>query len=148
YNTDYFGFEKSLQPLLKPHHTKALILGTGGASKGVAYGLKNLDIPFDFVSRVANENANFTYKDLTETIIKSFPVIINCTPIGTHPNVNECPQIPYDAVSKQHLLYDLIYNPIQSKFLICGEIKGATTVNGFRMLELQAEKSWEIWSMS
>ncbi len=147
YNTDYYGFEKSIQPLLKPNHKNALILGTGGASKGIAYGLKNLNIPYDFVSRSHNVIAKFTYDELTEAIIKSYQIIINCTPIGTHPNVNECPDIPYDAITSEHLLYDLIYNPIQTKFLICGEIKGAAITNGFRMLELQAEKSWDIWSM-
>lgn len=147
YNTDYYGFEKSIQPLLKPEQKRALILGTGGASKGVAYGLKNLNIPFDFVSRQKNGDAKYVYNELTEDIIKSYKIIINCTPIGTHPNVNECPDIPYDAINKEHLLYDLIYNPIQTKFLICGEIKGATISNGFSMLELQAEKSWDIWSM-
>lgn len=145
YNTDYYGFEKSIQPLLKPHHNKALILGTGGASKAIAYALKNLNIPFDFVSRERNSQAKFVYEDLTEDIINSYPIIINCTPIGTHPNVNECPNIPYDGVTKNHLLYDLIYNPIQTKFLVCGEIKNATITNGFGMLELQAEKSWDIW---
>lgn len=148
YNTDYYGFEKAIEPFLKPHYNKALILGTGGASKGVAYGLKNLNIPFDFVSRQANEKAQFTYHDLSENLLHSYQIIINCTPIGTYPNVNECPNIPYDAVSHGHLLFDLIYNPIQTKFLICGEIKGAAITNGFRMLELQAEKSWDIWSMA
>ncbi len=148
YNTDCYGFEKSIQPLLKPHHKSALILGTGGASKGVAYGLKNLNIPFDFVSRQINEKAQFTYDDLSENIIKSYKIIINCTPVGTYPNVNECPNIPYDALSNEHLLYDLIYNPIQTKFLICGEIKGAAITNGLTMLELQAQKSWDIWSMA
>ena len=145
YNTDYYGFEKSIEPLLKPHHQKALILGTGGASKGVAYALKNLNIPFDFVSRSNSANAKYTYDTLTEDIVKDYEIIVNTTPVGTHPNVNECPNIPYDAVGKDHLLYDLIYNPIQTKFLICGEIKGAVITNGFRMLELQAEKSWDIW---
>lgn len=148
YNTDYYGFEKSLQPLINHNHQKALILGTGGASKGVAYALKQLNIPFDFVSRNMDSEAKFIYNDLNEDIIKSHQIIINCTPVGTHPNVNECPDIPYDAVSKEHILYDLIYNPIQTKFLICGEIKGATITNGFKMLELQAEKAWEIWSMA
>lgn len=148
YNTDYYGFEKSIQPHLKPHHNKALILGTGGASKAIAYALKNLNIPFDFVSREKKPQAKFVYEDLTVDIINSYPIIINCTPIGTHPNVNECPNIPYDGVTKNHLLYDLIYNPIQTKFLVCGEIKNATIINGFRMLELQAEKSWDIWRMA
>lgn len=147
YNTDYYGFEKSFQPLLKPNHRRALILGTGGASKGVVFGLRNLRIPYDFVSRQAQDGAMFTYDDLTETIIKSYQIIINCTPVGTYPNVNECPDIPYDGITEDYLLYDLIYNPIQTKFLICGEIKGASISNGSKMLELQAEKSWEIWSM-
>lgn len=148
HNTDYFGFQESIRPFIKSHHSKALILGTGGASKAVAYAFKNLDIMVDFVSRQPSENAQFRYNNLTEVLVNSYPIIVNCTPIGTHPNVNECPDIPYDAVGQNHLLYDLIYNPIQTKFLICGEIKGATITNGFRMLELQAEKSWEIWSMT
>jgi len=148
FNTDYYGFQKSIQPLLKPHHKRALILGTGGASKGVAYGLKNLNIPYDFVARQYNGQAKYIYGNLSESIIDSYQIIINCTPIGTHPNVNECPDIPYDGVNRDHLLFDLIYNPIQTKFLICGEIKGAAVSNGFRMLELQAEKSWDIWCMA
>ncbi|MGJ8592683.1 MAG: shikimate dehydrogenase family protein [Aquaticitalea sp.] len=148
FNTDYYGFQNSLQPLLTPSHQRALILGTGGASKGVAFGLKNLNIPFDFVSRKSSGTAKYTYENLSERIIASYQIIINCTPIGTHPNVNECPEIPYDGITRGHLLYDLIYNPIQTKFLICGEIKGATTSNGFKMLELQAEKSWDIWCMA
>lgn len=148
YNTDYHGFEMSLFPLLDPHHKMALLLGTGGASKAVAYALKQLNIPHEFVSREPSPNAKYTYDTLTEDAIRMHQIIINCTPVGTHPNVNECPNIPYDAVSNQHLLYDLIYNPIQTKFLICGEIKGAIITNGFNMLELQAEKSWEIWSMA
>lgn len=148
YNTDCYGFEKSIQPLLKPHHKSALILGTGGASKAVAHALRNLHIPFDFVSRQPNTKAKYTYIELDETIIKSAQIIINCTPIGTYPNVNECPDIPYDALTNEHLLYDLIYNPIQTKFLICGEIKGAAITNGLTMLELQAQKSWDLWSMA
>ncbi|WP_299395456.1 shikimate dehydrogenase [uncultured Gelidibacter sp.] len=145
YNTDYYGFQNSIQPHLKPHHHKALILGTGGASKAIAYALKNLDINFDYVSRNSNPKAKYTYADLTEDIIKNHPLIINCTPVGTYPNVNQCPDIPYDGITQNHLLYDLIYNPIQTKFLICGEIKGATICNGSKMLEYQAEKAWEIW---
>jgi len=146
FNTDYYGFKKSIQPFLKPHHTNALILGTGGASKAIAYALKKLNINFDYVSRSTNSQAKFSYTDLTEEIIKSYPVIINCTPIGTHPKVNECPDIPYDGLTKEHLLFDLIYNPIQTKFLICGEIKGAAICNGSKMLEHQAEKAWDIWT--
>lgn len=148
FNTDYYGFQNSIRPFLKPHHHRALILGTGGASKGVAFALKNLKIPYDFVSRQENRDAKFTYDALTEDIIRSYQIIINCTPIGTHPNVNECPNIPYDGLTRDHLLFDLIYNPIQTKFLVCGEIIGAATTNGFNMLELQAEEAWRIWSES
>lgn len=145
FNTDYYGFEKSIQPFLRPHHKRALILGTGGASKAIAFALKKLNIKFDYVSRNSNPKAKFLYTDLTEDIIKSHQIIINCTPIGTHPKVNECPDIPYDGITKEHLLYDLIYNPEQTKFLMCGEIQGAATCNGSNMLEYQAEKAWDIW---
>ncbi|HNQ26909.1 MAG TPA: shikimate dehydrogenase [Aquaticitalea sp.] len=145
YNTDHLGFQASIFPLLAPHHENALILGTGGASKAINFALKQLNVPCNFVSRTPRPEARYTFGGLTEDIIKAHQIIINCTPIGTYPNVNECPEIPYDAVSEAHLLYDLIYNPIQTKFLICGEIKGATISNGAKMLELQAEKSWEIW---
>ena len=148
YNTDYYGFKKSIEPLLKPHHKNALILGTGGASKAIAYTLKELNILFDFVSRTSNDKSKFNYNELTESIISSHPIIINCTPVGTHPKVNDCPNIPYDGISKNHLLYDLIYNPLQTKFLICGELKGADICNGLEMLELQAEKAWEIWDIT
>ena len=146
YNTDYYGFKKSLEPLLKEHHKNALILGTGGASKAVTYALKKLKIDFDYVSRTPKQGVKFLYSDLTPNIIASYPIIINCTPIGTFPKVNECPDIPYEAITDQHILYDLIYNPPQTKFLSCGDLKGATTCNGQEMLELQAEKSWKIWN--
>ncbi|MBC3847237.1 shikimate dehydrogenase [Winogradskyella echinorum] len=148
YNTDYYGFKNSLKPHLKEHHKRALILGTGGASKAIAYALKKLKIDFDYVSRSQKEGVKFLYSDLTDEIISSYTIIINCTPIGTFPDVNECPDIPYDAISEHHILYDLIYNPAQTKFLSCGDIKGATTINGSEMLKLQAEKSWEIWNKS
>jgi shikimate dehydrogenase len=148
FNTDHYGFQNSIKPFLKPNHKKALILGTGGASKGVAFALKNLNIPYDFVSRHYNRQAKFIYSDLSESVIETYQIIINCTPLGTYPNVNECPDIPYDGLTREHLLFDLIYNPIQTKFLICGEIKGAAISNGFNMLELQAEKSWDIWRMA
>lgn len=146
YNTDYYGFKKSLQPHLKKHHKRTLILGTGGASKAIAYALKKLNIRYDYVSRSKKEGVKFTYADLTETLIASYTIIINCTPIGTFPNVNECPHIPYDGITEQHILYDLIYNPDQTKFLHCGALKGATTINGLEMLKLQAEKAWQIWN--
>ena len=148
YNTDFYGFKNSLKPHLKKCHKTALILGTGGASKAIAYALKKLKIDYDYVSRSEKEGVKFLYSDLTDEIISSYHIIINCTPIGTFPNVNECPDIPYEAITDKHILYDLIYNPEQTKFLSCGDMKGATTINGLEMLRLQAEKSWEIWNKS
>ncbi|MEO1031772.1 MAG: shikimate dehydrogenase [Bacteroidota bacterium] len=148
YNTDYYGFKNSLRPYLKTYHKRALILGTGGASKAIAYALKKLKVQYDYVSRTEKEGVKFLYSDLTDDIISSYHIIINCTPIGTFPNVNACPDIPYDAITEQHILYDLIYNPEQTKFLSCGDIKGATTINGLEMLKLQAERSWQIWNKS
>ncbi|MDY2588085.1 shikimate dehydrogenase family protein [Winogradskyella aquimaris] len=146
YNTDYYGFKNSLQPHLKKHHTRALILGTGGASKAIAYALKKLKIQYDYVSRSEKKGVKFLYSDLTADIISTYTIIINCTPIGTFPNVNECPDLPYDAITKKHILYDLVYNPEQTKFLSCGDVKGAITINGSEMLKLQADKAWEIWN--
>ncbi|SNR63185.1 shikimate dehydrogenase family protein [Lutibacter flavus] len=146
YNTDVYGFINSIKPLLKNHHTKALILGTGGASKAIAFGLKKLGIEYKFVSRRLMDNG-FLYSVLNKEIIDEYTVIINCTPIGTHPNINEEPNIPYQFISEKHLLFDLIYNPAETKFLKQGKIKGATIKNGLEMLELQAEKSWEIWNL-
>jgi shikimate dehydrogenase len=148
YNTDYYGFKNSLKPHLKKHHKRALILGTGGASKAIAYALNKLKIQYDYVSRSEKEGVKFLYSDLTDDIISSYNIIINCTPIGTFPDVSVCPDIPYEAITEKHILYDLIYNPEQTKFLSCGDIKGATTINGLEMLKLQAEKSWQIWSKS
>ena len=145
YNTDCYGFEKSIKPHLKKHHKSALILGTGGASKAIAYTLEKLKIHYDYVSR-SESKAKYTYSTLDESILEAYKIIINCTPIGTYPNVNECPAIPYDGISEKHLLYDLIYNPEQTKFLRLGELQGATIVNGLPMLKLQAEKSWKIWN--
>ena len=145
YNTDYCGFKKSLKLKLQPHHTKALILGTGGASKAIAYALKSLNIEYKFVSRSQIKNTTLSYNDLTQKIIKAYTLIINCTPLGTYPNIDECPDLPYDAITPEHMLYDLIYNPSETKFLKLGKQYGAITVNGKKMLELQAKKSWEIW---
>ena len=146
YNTDYYGFKKSLKPYLKPHHNKALILGTGGASKAIIYALKQLDIKFNIVSRTKKSGVNYNYEDLDENIINSHQIIINCTPVGTFPKVDECPNIPYQFLLKTHLLYDLIYNPSETKFLSYGREADATTINGLKMLELQAEKAWHIWN--
>lgn len=145
YNTDAYGFEMSLKPLLKPHHTSALILGTGGASKAVEYVLKKLRISFQYVSR--NKSANtINYDELDELIIHHSTLIINSTPVGMYPNVENSPDIPYGLVTDKHLLYDLIYNPEETQFLKEGKQHGAQTKNGLEMLYLQAEKSWEIWN--
>ena len=145
YNTDHYGFRKALQPLLQPHHKKALILGTGGASKGVAFALKKLDIPFTFVSRVASKNA-LDYESIDATVFEEYQIIINCTPLGTSPKTDECPSIPYENFSPQHLAFDLIYNPAETLFLQKARENGALTENGLRMLHFQAEKAWKIWN--
>lgn len=145
-NTDVYGFEQSLLPCLQPHHTKALILGSGGSSKAVQYVLRKNGIQFLIVSRNKNSNENFiSYQDLTEEIIQSHPLIINSTPLGMYPNVNDYPPLLYQAIGQQHLLYDLIYNPTETLFLQKGKNGGAVIKNGQEMLELQAEKSWEIF---
>ena len=146
FNTDVYGFENSLKPLLKSNHKKALILGTGGASKAVAYVLNKLNIAFQFVTRNATLENQIMYDDVTRDILEAHHLIINCTPLGTHPNVEESPEIPYQYLTENHLLFDLIYNPSETKFLSEGKKKGSTIKNGYEMLELQAEKSWEIWN--
>ena len=146
YNTDYYGFKNTLKPFLKDQKYKALILGTGGASKAVAYALKKLNIPYMFVSRQAKNEFHLTYNNLDENIINSHQIIINCTPLGTFPDINKYPLIPYQGISTNHILFDLIYNPAQTRFLKTGKLHGAKTINGLRMLELQAEKSWDIWN--
>lgn len=142
HNTDVFGFEESLKPLLKPYHQNALVLGNGGAAKAVCFVLDKLGILFKTVSR----NGIFTYEDLTREEIEKHLIIINCTPIGTYPEINKAPEIPYEFLTENHLLYDLIYNPEKTRFLQLGDQKGTTTKNGLEMLGLQAEKSWEIWN--
>ena len=147
HNTDVIGFEKSLLPLLQPHHTKALVLGTGGSSKAVQYVLNQIGIPFLLVSRDKSNSPNsINYSDLDEVIMTEHTIIINCTPIGMTPNENEMPTIPYDLLSKKHLLYDLIYTPEKTLFLQQGERKGCTIKNGFEMLVIQAEENWKIWN--
>lgn len=144
-NTDYFGFTESLKPLLKSDHKKALILGTGGAAKAIAFGLQQLSIEFTFVSRLANENT-LGYEDLDEKTGEEFQIIINCTPLGTFPNTEICPDIPYELFTQNHIAYDLIYNPEKTTFLSKAEEKGAVIKNGHEMLIHQAEKAWEIWN--
>ncbi|QLG44124.1 shikimate dehydrogenase family protein [Costertonia aggregata] len=145
YNTDAFGFQKSIEPFLKKHHKKALILGTGGASKAIAFVFDELGIDYTFVSR-SPEKHQFSYDNLNEAILKEYTVLVNCSPLGTFPKVSEKPSIPYKYIRSTHLLFDLIYNPEKTAFLLAGEEKGATICNGFRMLQLQAEKAWEIWN--
>ncbi len=145
YNTDAYGFQKSIEPFIKPHHTKALILGTGGASKAIRFVLEELGIDHSYVSRSKREDG-FTYEELNKEIIQDYTVIINCTPLGTYPDVNDKPALPYQYLCKEHLLFDLIYNPKKTAFLHEGELKGAEICNGLKMLKLQAEKAWEIWS--
>lgn len=144
FNTDAFGFEKSLLPLLKPQHKAALVLGNGGAAQSVFYVLRKLNIPFKTVSRSKN-NGDLTYADLSKDLIDAHKLLINCSPVGTSPNVEEAPDIPYEGIGSEHLLYDLIYNPSETLFLKRGRLRGATTKNGYEMLILQAEKNWEIW---
>lgn len=145
YNTDIIGFEQSLQPLLQAHHKKALILGTGGSAKGVAYILKKSGIEHLFVSRRDGQDA-LGYQEVTSDIIAEYQLIINTTPLGMFPQTETWPMIPYEHITKQHLLYDLIYNPDETRFLSNGRKRGATVKNGYEMLCLQAEASWRIWN--
>jgi shikimate dehydrogenase len=145
YNTDYYGFKKSLEPLLKPHHTKALILGTGGAAKGVAFALEELGILYTFVSR-ENKEKTIRYDLLNATIFENHSIIINTTPLGTSPNTDNFPDIPYEFFTEKHIAYDLIYNPAETVFLKKAKKHAAQTKNGLEMLILQAEKSWKIWN--
>ena len=145
YNTDYIGFRDSLVPYLKPHHNRALILGTGGASKAVAFALSQLGIPYQLVSRETSTVA-LSYHELTKEVIQSHSLIVNTTPLGTSPKTEEFPPIPYQWITREHLLYDLIYNPEKTTFLAKGEVQGATILNGYPMLVLQAEAAWKIWN--
>jgi shikimate dehydrogenase len=145
YNTDIYGFERSLKPLLKNYHDQALVLGDGGAAKAVKCVLDNLGITFKSVTR-KHIPGHLLFSDLKPHHLRDYKLIVNSTPVGMYPNVGECPDIPYDAITDENLLYDLIYNPEQTLFLKKGEERGATTKNGHEMLILQAEKAWEIWT--
>ena len=145
-NTDVMGFELSFKQLLKPHQKKALVLGNGGATVAVVYVLKKLNIDYKIVSRRVHDGSTLTYNDISVAVIKEHPVIINTTPLGTFPDVDECAPIPYEAITSEHYLFDLIYNPSETLFLKKGKEKGATIKNGFDMLEIQAEESWKIWN--
>ncbi len=145
YNTDFIGFLNALKPHLLPHHDNALILGTGGASKAIAYALKLLEIDYKFVSRTPEEN-QMLYKDLDENILKKHLLIINCTPLGTFPKTENYPDIPVNFISKKHIVFDLIYNPSETTLMKLSAKNGAQTYNGLQMLKLQAEEAWEIWN--
>lgn len=147
HNTDWLGFYHSLQPLLQKHHQKALVLGTGGASDAVCFALKKLNIDYKKVSRKV-ENDFFVYNDLNANVLDEYKILVNCTPLGTYPKVDVKPILPYDTVSAQHLLYDLIYNPAETQFLLEGKNRGANIKNGYEMLVRQAEASWDIWQNS
>lgn len=146
YNTDCIGFEKSLLSLInKKKPENVLILGSGGASKAIKYVLKNLKINYSTVSRHKGKS-EFVYENLNNEIINRFDMIINCSPIGTYPKIKDCPNIPYTSLTKEHILYDLIYNPIETLFLKKGREIGCKTKNGLEMLEIQANESWRIWN--
>ncbi len=147
YNTDAEGFEDSLVPLLTSRHSQALILGTGGSSKAIAYVLSQMGMPFRKVSSRRSQH-DLTYEDLTLDLIDAYKLIINTTPLGMYPDLDNSPMLPYKGIGEHHLLYDLIYNPEETQFLQRGRERGATIKNGFEMLQLQAEASWDIWTKS
>ena len=147
YNTDAYGFGQSIKPFLDTTHGRALILGTGGASKAVAYALKKIGVEVFFATSSNKKNTNtFFYDEINEGMMNAFKLIINTTPLGLYPNINEAPALPYHLFTDKHLAYDLIYNPEQTLFLKQAKEKGAVTINGLSMLHLQAQKSWEIWN--
>lgn len=146
FNTDYFGFKKSLKPFIEITQERALILGTGGASKAVYFALTSLNINCLFVSRTPKQDNEIAYEEVNEYVLKHHQIIVNTTPVGTYPNINSKPAIDYNFITNKHLLYDLVYNPSQTAFLIEGKKRGAIVLNGYQMLQLQAEKSWEIWN--
>lgn len=145
YNSDVYGFHQMIKPFLTNKHEKALVFGTGGASKSVQYVLENIGIEVFFVSQQPKAG-QFSYDDLNEFMISQFKLLVNTTPVGMYPNVEDCLEIPYNGISNEHLLVDLIYNPEETAFLRKGKELGATILNGSTMLKQQALKSWEIWN--
>lgn len=145
FNSDIIGFTNSIKPLLMPHHRKALILGTGGASKAIRVGLNRLGIEWTYVSRSPGEGM-LTYADLTPKLMQDYTVIVNCSPVGMFPKVDAAPAIPYELLSPQHLLFDCVYNPEETLFMKKGRAEGATVKNGLEMLHLQAVASWDFWN--
>ena len=146
YNTDCMGFMESIQPLLRQNDKYALVLGTGGASKAVCYGLRKLGIIPTLVSRTPKEGM-LSYKDLTVEVMAAHTIIVNCTPLGMLPDIDSCPPIPYETITAQHLLFDCVYNPEETLFLQKGKAQGATIKNGMEMLVGQAKAAWKIWNI-
>ncbi|NOY38171.1 MAG: shikimate dehydrogenase [Chlorobi bacterium] len=147
FNTDVYGFTKALEPCLKPHHSKALVLGSGGASKAVCFAFNRMGLDYSIVSRHPQKGVGMLgYEDLTGGLILQYTLIINTTPLGMFPDTDTFPPIPYDALTPQHLLFDLVYNPEETLFMKKGKAQGAAVFNGLEMLKLQAERSWEIWN--
>lgn len=144
-NSDVIGFTDSIRPLLQPHHTRALVLGTGGASKAIVAGLRSLGIAPTYVSRRTIEGG-LTYADLTPEVMAAHTVIVNCSPVGMHPHTDGAPAIPYEQLTPRHLLYDLVYNPLDTRFMQLGREHGAVVKNGLEMLHLQAIAAWEMWN--
>lgn len=145
FNSDVIGFTKSIEPLLEKRHKKALILGTGGASKAIDYGLKALGLETVYVSRYERPGT-IQYETITPEVVKEYNVIVNCTPVGMFPHTDECPRLPYEALDEHNILYDLLYNPDETLFMYKGRKQGATVKNGLEMLLLQAYASWEFWN--
>tara|TARA_B100001175_G_scaffold82611_1_gene69235 strand:+ start:1896 stop:2654 length:759 start_codon:yes stop_codon:yes gene_type:complete len=147
YNTDFYGFDKTLSEINIENIKHALVLGTGGASKAIRHVLSKRNIKYNLVSR-SKKNNNILYKDLDSNMFNQSLLIINSTPLGTYPNIEEFPDIPYNLINNNHILYDLVYNPVETIFMKKGDEKGARVINGLKMLKYQAEKSWELWSKS
>lgn len=146
YNTDAFGFHQMIKPFLTNEHERAIILGTGGASKAVAYVLKNIGLDVLWISRNPKNEKEFPYEAINEHMLRACKVVVNCTPVGTFPNVDDCVPFPFEFLTEPHLCIDLIYNPEETKFLKESRERGATTLNGLSMLKEQANKAWEIWN--
>jgi len=146
YNSDIIGFKQSIEPLLKPYHQRALVLGTGGAAKAVFYGLKQLGLEAIYVSRQKKSAEILTYSELSQEMMETHNLIVNCTPVGMWPKVDDCPDIPYQWLTDKHFLYDLLYNPDETLFMQKGVEQGAFVKNGLEMLLLQAFAGWEIWT--
>lgn len=145
FNTDVYGFRESLVPLLRPWHRAALVLGSGGAAKAVAAALRQLGISYQMVSRQPAAHV-ITYADLTAPLMQHYPIIVNATPLGTYPDIHTMPPVPVNWLAPQHLVIDLVYNPPTTRLMALAHQRGATVANGWNMLVLQAEKSWEIWN--